>query len=69
MKARDALVILAGFALRASPTSAIPSKGAKNVETPLALFERFLKENGLASKVWKVREQVSLFCVIRMAIY
>ncbi|KAF9057392.1 clasp N terminal-domain-containing protein [Panaeolus papilionaceus] len=63
VKARDALVILAGFALRASPTSAIPSKGAKNVETPLALFERFLKENGLASKVWKVREQSILTLV------
>ncbi|PPQ99906.1 hypothetical protein CVT24_009587 [Panaeolus cyanescens] len=62
-KARDALVILGGFALRASPTTVVPPKGGKGVETPLAIFERFLKENGLASKVWKVREQSILTLV------
>ncbi len=59
-KAREALVILGGFAYRAGGTSMMStgSRGAKGPETPLAMFERFLRENGLASKVWKVREQV-----------
>lgn len=34
------------------------SKGGKGTEPPVAMFERFLREGGLASKVWKVREQV-----------
>ena len=57
LKARDTLVILGGFAFRSGSGSAI-SKASKGVETPLAIFERFLKDGGLASKVWKVREQV-----------
>ena len=64
LKARDTLVILGGFAFRSGSGSAI-SKAGKGVETPIAIFERLLKEGGLASKVWKVREQVhvlSPFC-------
>jgi hypothetical protein len=60
LKARDTLVILGGFAFRSGSGSAI-SKAGKGVETPIAIFERFLKEGGLASKVWKVREQVHVF--------
>jgi CLIP-associating protein 1/2 len=60
LKARDTLVILGGFAFRSGSGSAI-SKASKGVETPIAIFERLLKEVGLASKVWKVREQVHVF--------
>ncbi|KAK0242520.1 clasp N terminal-domain-containing protein [Armillaria nabsnona] len=64
-KAREALVILGGFAYRTGGTSMMStgSRGAKGPETPLAMFERFLRENGLASKVWKVREQSILTLV------
>lgn len=58
LKARHTLVILGGFAFRSG--SAI-SKAGKGVETPIAIFERLLKECGLTSKVWKVREQVHVF--------
>ena len=60
LKARDTLVILGGFAFRSGSGSTL-SKASKGVETPIAIFERFLKEGGLASKVWKVREQVHVF--------
>ena len=60
LKARDTLVILGGFAFRSGSGSAI-SKAGKGVETPIAIFERLLKEFGLTSKVWKVREQVHVF--------
>lgn len=60
LKARETLVILGGFAFRSGSGSTIPKAG-KGVETPLAIFERLLKEGGLASKVWKVREQVHGF--------
>jgi len=59
LKARDTLVILGGFAFRSGSGSVI-SKASKG-ETPIAIFERLLKESGLASKVWKVREQVHGF--------
>ena len=60
LKARDTLVILGGFAFRSGSGSAI-LKAGKGVETPIAIFERLLKEGGFASKVWKVREQVHVF--------
>lgn len=59
-KARDTLVLLGGYSFRFGGGSAVSSKSGKAIETPLAMFERFLKEGGLASKVWKVREQVRL---------
>lgn len=63
LKARETLVILGGFAFRsgasASSTMSNRSTNAKGPETPLMMFERYLRENGFASKVWKVREQVS----------
>ena len=64
LKARDTLIILGGFAFRSGSGSAI-SKAGKGVETPIAIFERLLKEGGLASKVWKVREQVHVFSLVR----
>ncbi|KAK7061538.1 clasp N terminal-domain-containing protein [Favolaschia claudopus] len=67
VKARETLVILGGFAFRSggSTGSAMSNKStnAKGPETPLMIFERHLRENGLASKVWKVREQVILTLV------
>ncbi|KAG2013897.1 hypothetical protein CC2G_010761 [Coprinopsis cinerea AmutBmut pab1-1] len=62
-KAREALVILGGYAFRAGGASNMTSKSGKGVETPLMIFERFLREAGLASKVWKVREQSILTLV------
>lgn len=60
LKAREALVILGVFASRSASTSTLSlgSRTNKGPETPIALYERFLREAGLASKVWKVREQV-----------
>ncbi|TFY58933.1 hypothetical protein EVJ58_g6102 [Rhodofomes roseus] len=61
-KAREALVLLGGFAFRSGGTSAMMnrSREGKGPETPLQIFERHLRELGLASKVWRVREQVRL---------
>ena len=60
-KAREALVLLGGYAFRAGGTSTLSTRrDGRGVETPLMIFERFLREAGLTSKVWKVREQVSV---------
>jgi CLIP-associating protein 1/2 len=62
LKARETLVILGGLAFRSgvsSSTMSTRSKDSKGPETPLMMFERYLREIGFASKVWKVREQVS----------
>ncbi|KNZ74412.1 Protein STU1 [Termitomyces sp. J132] len=64
LKARETLVIMGGLAFRTGSGSAMPSKSKdKGLETPLAMFERFLREGGLASKIWKVREQSILTLV------
>ncbi|KAF8211346.1 clasp N terminal-domain-containing protein [Mycena galopus ATCC 62051] len=67
LKARETLVILGGLAFRsgASASSAMSSRStsSKGPETPLMMFERYLREIGLASKVWKVREQSILTLV------
>ncbi|CAK5276018.1 unnamed protein product [Mycena citricolor] len=69
VKARESIVILGGFAFRANPpassahTATAKSRDGKAHETPLMMFERFLRELGLASKVWKVREQSILTLV------
>lgn len=39
-------------------------KGEK-LESPYSLFEKYIKEVGCGSKVWRVREQVSLFDYMR----
>ncbi|KAH9482989.1 Protein STU1 [Psilocybe cubensis] len=61
-KARETLVILGGYAFRVGGTNPL-SKSGKGIEPPIAIFERFIKEGGLASKVWKVREQSILTLV------
>lgn len=56
-KAKQTLVVLGGLAFRGGGGSSIFSK-SKPTETPMMFFERHLREGGLASKVWRVREQV-----------
>ncbi|GLB33596.1 putative CLASP N terminal [Lyophyllum shimeji] len=64
LKARETLVILGGLAFRAGGSSAMSAKSRdKGPETPLMIFERYLREAGLGSKVWKVREQSILTLV------
>jgi CLIP-associating protein 1/2 len=62
-KSRESLVILGGYAFRSGSSSSITSKSqnSKSPESPLAIFERFMKESGLGSKVWRIREQVRSF--------
>lgn len=55
-KAGEILVVLAGFAFRGGGSSI--SAKSKGTETPLMIFERHMREGGLGSKVWRVREQV-----------
>jgi len=59
-KARESLVLLGGYAFKFSGGSAFASKStsSKGPETPLTMFERFMKEAGFGSKVWRIREQV-----------
>lgn len=61
-KARETLVMMGGFAFRCSPSGS-RLVTLKHTETPIAMFERLLKENGLSSKVWRVREQAILVLV------
>jgi CLIP-associating protein 1/2 len=59
-KARESLVILGGLAFRVGGGSNLTnSKSGKTQETASQMFERLLKEIGLTSKAWRVREQVS----------
>ncbi|THH33792.1 hypothetical protein EUX98_g406 [Antrodiella citrinella] len=64
-KARETLVILGGLAFRSGGSGSVLGKGreGKGPETPLMMLERFLREGGLASKVWRVREQTILILV------
>lgn len=57
-KAREILVLLGGFAFRCSGSSVLGKSRDKGPETPLMIFERFLREGGFGSKVWRIREQV-----------
>lgn len=59
-KARESLVLLGGYAFKFAGGSAFASKSisSKGPETPLAVFERFMKDSGFGSKVWRIREQV-----------
>ncbi|KAF9563665.1 hypothetical protein CPC08DRAFT_705806 [Agrocybe pediades] len=62
VKAREALVLLGGYAFRFGGTN-LNMSTKKGVEPPITIFERCLKEAGLGSKVWKVREQSILALV------
>ncbi|THV03303.1 hypothetical protein K435DRAFT_651641 [Dendrothele bispora CBS 962.96] len=67
VKARETLILLGGYAFRSSASSSTLSTGSKisgkGPETPMAMYERFLRESGLGSKAWKVREQSILVLV------
>lgn len=56
-RARETLAIIGGFAFRCSPPTSKLGSG-KGAEPPIVYFERFLRDSGLSSKVWRVREQV-----------
>jgi len=62
--ARQALVVLGGIVFSHSGLSASTAQSLKGKESvkgpepPMAILERFIKDLGLASKVWRVREQV-----------
>ena len=62
--ARQALVVLGGIVfshsgLNASTGQSLKGKESmKGPEPPMAILERFIRELGLSSKVWRVREQV-----------
>lgn len=61
LKARQIVVLLGEASSHCSPLPCTQSasKGReKNNETPMNIFERHLRELGLGSKVWKIREQV-----------
>ncbi|KAH9951783.1 clasp N terminal-domain-containing protein [Amylocystis lapponica] len=63
-KARETLVVLGGLAFRSGGGSVVGrSRDGKGAETPLQVFEKYLRENALASKVWRVREQAILTLV------
>ncbi|KAI0771878.1 clasp N terminal-domain-containing protein [Trametes elegans] len=65
-KARETLVVMGAFAFRCGGTGGSvlrSSRDGKGPETPMQLFERLLREGGLASKVWRVREQSILVLV------
>ncbi|KAH9999414.1 clasp N terminal-domain-containing protein [Russula vinacea] len=63
-KARESLAILGGLAFRAGGGSTLTaSKSGKTQETALQTYERLLKEIGLTSKAWRVREQSVLTLV------
>lgn len=64
-KARETLVILGGLAFRAGGVSSMSK--AKGIETPLMTFEKYFREGGLGSKVWRVREQVILYLYLHSA--
>ncbi|KAH9943078.1 clasp N terminal-domain-containing protein [Epithele typhae] len=67
--ARATLVAIGGFAFRAGGggggggSSGLGRSRSDKHETPLQMFERFLKEGGLGSKVARVREQSMLTLV------
>ncbi|KAF5363905.1 hypothetical protein D9756_000866 [Leucocoprinus leucothites] len=65
VKARVSIALLGGYAFKSgsSITAAARSRDGKGPETPSMIFERLLKDLGLASKVWKIREQSILVLV------
>lgn len=60
IKARDSIALLGGYSFKSGSASVVTtrSRDGKGPETPNMIFEKLLKEQGLASKAWKIREQV-----------
>jgi CLIP-associating protein 1/2 len=59
-KAREFISRLGTYSFKFGSPVIAPtrSRDGKGPETPMMIFDRLLKEFGLASKVWKIREQV-----------
>ena len=77
-KAREVLLAIGTVVFKASsssPASTFRGKEAKGAESPLQIYERCLREQGLASKSWRVREQVcfcyslNVHCVKTLPVY
>jgi hypothetical protein len=63
-KARELLVLLGGVSFLAGNSGQVPFKSRdKSMETPLSIYERSMKELGLGSRAWKIREQALLILV------
>ncbi|EJD53867.1 hypothetical protein AURDEDRAFT_133525 [Auricularia subglabra TFB-10046 SS5] len=65
-RARDALVAIASVIFKHGGQPVPPAAAArlqKAPETPLAMFERFVREGAFAHKAWRVREQMILALV------
>ncbi|KAF8592524.1 hypothetical protein K439DRAFT_1400409 [Ramaria rubella] len=59
-KAKDALVAIGAVVFTSSgsqPAGSFRGKETRGPESPLQIYERCLREQGLASKSWRVREQ------------
>ncbi|XP_006459874.1 hypothetical protein AGABI2DRAFT_184378 [Agaricus bisporus var. bisporus H97] len=65
IKAREFISRLGAYSFKSGSSGLAPtrSRDGKGPETPNMVFERLLKELGLASKVWKIREQSILVLV------
>lgn len=59
-KAKEALISIGSvvFQTNLPQASSLRGKVPKGPETPLQLFERYMREQGLLSKSWRVKEQV-----------
>lgn len=55
---RDALVEIGVIAIRHGVASSSTLRKGERAETLYSLFEKYVKEVGFASKVWRIREQV-----------
>lgn len=65
-KAQQVLLTIGSSIIQAGGLSTLPlSKGkdTKVIESPFQLFERFIREQGLGSKNWRVKEQTILSLV------
>lgn len=66
-KAQQVLLTIGNLIVQAGGLSTLPlSKGkdTRVIETPFQLFERLIREQGLSSKNWRVREQVSVLLYV-----
>ncbi|KIJ56519.1 hypothetical protein M422DRAFT_217939 [Sphaerobolus stellatus SS14] len=65
-RAKEALIAIGSATFKSSgavSTTTLRGKDSKVPETPLQFYERYLREQGLQSKSWRVREQSLLILV------
>jgi CLIP-associating protein 1/2 len=58
--ARETLVSIGVATVKHSLPSGPGGRKGERLESPYSLFEKYIKEVGFGSKVWRVREQVSV---------